>query len=249
VTASLARICRHPIKAIGFEELAEAVLTPGAALPEDRRWAVAHADCRLPEGGGWARKINFLRGVSGPDLMAISARLAADGSLTLTHPRAAAITLNPDLPHDAARLIDWLRPLWPAGRAAPDRVVHVPGQAMTDWPDPFVSVLNVASLRALGARMGRDLSIHRWRGNLWIEGLEPWQEFDLTGHEITIGPARLRIDQRITRCKATTVNPETGQADADTLAALKTGFGHQDFGVYATVIVGGRIACGDTVTL
>lgn len=249
MTLSLATICRHPIKAIGFEELAQIALEPGAALPFDRRWAVAHKDARLPEDGGWARKINFLRGVSGPDLMAISARMATDGTLTLAHPRAPTIILNPDLPNDAQRLIDWLRPLWPADRAVPDRVVHIPGQAMTDWPDPFVSVLNMASNRALGAYMGCDLSIHRWRGNLWIEGLAPWQEFDLIGHEITIGPARLRIDQRITRCNATTVNPETGRADADTLSALKNGFGHQDFGVYATVIAGGTIACGNTVTI
>jgi uncharacterized protein YcbX len=57
------------------------------------------------------------------------------------------------------------------------------------------------------------------------------------------------VDQRITRCKATTVNPETGQVDADTLAALREGQGHQDFGVYATVISGGRVTLGDTVTI
>ena len=55
--------------------------------------------------------------------------------------------------------------------------------------------------------------------------------------------------ERITRCKATTVNPETGRIDADTLGALEAGWGHQDFGVYAEVISGGPVAVGDAVSL
>ena len=60
-----------------------------------------------------------------------------------------------------------------------------------------------------------------------------------------LGDATLRVREVITRCKATTVDPETGVADADTLGALRDGWGHQDFGVYAEVIAGGRVAVGD----
>ena len=59
----------------------------------------------------------------------------------------------------------------------------------------------------------------------------------------------LKVAQRITRCKATTVNPETGTADADTLGALRAGWGHEDFGLYATVETGGEIRRGDAVEL
>jgi uncharacterized protein YcbX len=249
VTRRLARICRHPIKAIGVETLTDVTLEPGAAVPFDRHWAVAHDAARLGRRAGWAPKINFLRGVSGPELMAITARLGPDGGVTLHHPRAGEIRVNPDLAADADRLIAWLAPLWPDDRPKPAQVLRADGFAMTDKAEPFVSILNLASNRALAAQMGRDLSIHRWRGNLWIDGLDSWQEFDMVGREIGIGPARLRVDQRITRCKATTVNPETGQVDADTLAALREGQGHQDFGVYATVISGGRVTLGDTVTI
>jgi uncharacterized protein len=55
----------------------------------------------------------------------------------------------------------------------------------------------------------------------------------------------LRIEERITRCRATSASPNTGRIDADTLGALEAGFGHQDFGLYATVIAGGQITLGD----
>ena len=227
----MAKICRHPIKSIGFEELASASL---------------HDAAKVDVLTAWLPKMNFLRGVAGPELMAIRARLDENARrVTLTHPVSGEITVAPDT--DSAALLDWLRPLWPKDRPAPARVACVPGQAMTDVPEPYVAVLNLASNADLGARMGCDLSIHRWRGNLWLEGMDPWAEWDLLGRTLRIGGAELRVEQRITRCKATIVNPDTGAVDADTLGALQNGFGHQDFGTYARVTKSGPIACGDPV--
>ena len=145
-----------------------------------------------------------------------------------------------------ARAVDWLRPLNPPDRARPERIVTA-SQPLTDSAWPSISVLSLDTLADLGARMGIDLSPHRFRGNLWVRGWQPWHEFDLVGQEIAIGPVRLLVRERITRCKATTVDPATGQVAGDTLAALQSGWGHQDFGVYAEVITGGTIALGDEV--
>jgi len=251
MTARLALVCRHPIKSVGYEELDGATLTRGRALPLDREWAVAHERAKFGEHlAAWAPKLNFLRGVAGPELMAIRARTDEGARrVHLTHPKAGSLEVAPDGADDAARLIDWLRPLWPAERPAPAFVGHVPGQAMTDWPDPFISVLGLPSLSALSERIGATLSPHRFRGNLWIDGLEPFAEFGLIGRTLRIGGAELEIRQRITRCKATTVNPESGQSDADTLAALQTAWGHQDFGTYAVVTRSGPIRVGDPVEI
>jgi uncharacterized protein len=93
--------------------------------------------------------------------------------------------------------------------------------------------------------MGRDLSKHRWRGNLWLDGLEPWEEFGWIGRRLRLGGVVLQVQERIGRCKATTANPDTGRVDADTLGALRALVGDQDFGVFATVVEGGPIAPGD----
>ena len=53
------------------------------------------------------------------------------------------------------------------------------------------------------------------------------------------------VREPIRRCLATTANPETGQRDADTLQALQSGWGHQDFGVYCEVVKSGEIQIGD----
>lgn len=229
-----------------------AVLTQGRPLPFDRIWAVAHESAGLDvELTDWAHKRSFLRGAGCAELMAIACHSHDDGRLTLTHPRAGQISLNPDT--DGPALIDWLRPLWPENRPAPSHICARTGPvnarpALADTPEPHIAVLNLSSLRELSARMGQDLSIHRWRGNLWLDGLAPWAEFDMIGQTLQIGTARLRIVQRITRCKATTADPATGVWDGDTLGALQAGYDHTDFGVYAVVEAGGAVAVGDTVT-
>lgn len=245
MTAHLTQIRRHPIKSHGRESLASVRLAEGAGLPWDRHWAVAHEAARLQPG--WNPCQMFARGAKAAGLMAIDSTLDEDSAtITLRHPDLGQITFAPDRAEDAARFLDWVMPLAPRDRPLPARIVTA-GRIMSDTDFPSVSILNMASNRALSDRMGVDLSPERWRGNLWVEGLAPWEEFDLVGKYLAIGEARLKIMEPITRCKATTANPETGRIDADTLGALNTGYGHQDFGVYAMVEQGGIIRTGNEV--
>lgn len=243
MTGSLAQIFRHPIKGHGREALASVDLSSGACLPWDRHWAVAHDAARL--GPGWNPCANFARGAKAPALMAVTSSLdVAAGTVTLRHPDWGEIVFNPDAPADLPRFLDWVTPLNPPSRAQPVGIVSA-GRGMTDSEFPSVSILSLASLRDLSARMGHDLSVHRWRGNLWLDGAEPFAEFDWIGRHLTIGTAVLRIEERITRCTATAVDPETGHPAANTLAGLQAAYGHQDFGVYGVVIESGPIALGD----
>lgn len=247
MTGRLTRISRHPIKGHGREDLASVLLLAGACLPFDRHWAVAHDAARLVDG--WNPCANFARGAKAPALMAITSVLnESTRQITLHHPDRADITFFPDDPADLPRFLDWVTPLNPQNRARPARLVST-ARGMTDSAFPSVAILSEASLADLSARMGHRLSPHRWRGNLWIDGAAPWAEFGWIGRHIQIGGARLRIEERITRCRATTVNPDTGHSDADTLGALETAFGHQDFGLYATVVDGGCLTLGDEWTL
>lgn len=248
MTASLAHILRHPIKGHGREELARVRLAPGEALPWDRTWAVAHQASHFdPEFPAWAPCANFQRGARTPAVMAIRARWDEEaGRMTLSHPDLGEVCFDPE--GDTAPFLDWVAPISPRdARFAPARVVRAPGRAMTDSDWPSVAVLSLASLAALGRHMGADLSIHRWRGNLWLDGLAPWAEEDWIGAELRVGEARLRVRERIGRCKATSADPETGVVDLDTLRALREMRRDQIFGLYAEVIQGGEVRQGDRV--
>ena len=242
----VAALWRHPIKAHGVEAVAATRLVAGQTMPWDRVWAIAHDRAKAKPGStAWAPCVNFSRGAKSFELMAIRATTdEAAGRVTLTHPRAAPITVDPDDAEDAARLVAWVRPLSNPDRAPPAWVVRA-GRGMTDSDFASVSLLSTASLAALGDRLGVPLAQERFRGNVWLDGLAPFAEFDLVGREIRVGAATLLVREPIGRCMATTVDPATGVSDADTLGALKAGWGHEHFGVYAEVVAGGRVALGD----
>jgi uncharacterized protein YcbX len=250
MTARLAHIVRHPIKSIGYETLQHASLSQGRVLPFDRIWAISHEaaafDGPLTE---WAHKRNFVRGVAAPGLMAVRAETRDDGTLSLTQPDIGTLRVNPDLPADQARLIDWLRPLWPDNRPAPRALERVAGVALTDMSQPYISILSHSSLAMLSEAAGQTLSPHRFRGNLWVDGWAPAAERELIGKRLRIGQAELEIAMPITRCRATCANPETGAEDVETLRLLETLWGNTHFGVYATVLTGGAIAPGDRVEI
>ncbi len=248
--AGVTALYRHPIKGCGFEAVTETDLVAGETMPWDRVWAVAHDAAKVAPGGrDWAACVNFSRGARTASLMAIRAETdAAAGRITLTHPDGPAIRVDPDDPADAEALVAWLAPLHDPARVQPAFVARA-GRGMTDSAFPSIAILSEASLAALGDRLGRRLERERFRGNVWLDGLAPFEEFDLVGREIRVGGATLAVRERITRCVATTVNPATGVSDADTLAALQAGWGHKDFGVYAEVVAGGPVAVGDPASL
>lgn len=242
MTGQVTQIWRHPIKSHGREPLQEVTVIPGQTMPGDRVWAVAH-EMSKADGSEWAPCANFSRGSKAPQLMAISAVLYGD-RVTLSHPNRPDLTFHPDTEQDL--FLEWVRPLMPADRAASARIVRVPGRGMTDSDYPSVSLCNMASHRAIEQRLGRELSICRWRGNICFDGLPLWEEFDWLDRDVQVGEAVFHVRERITRCMATTANPDTGVRDADTLGALRS-WDHQDFGVYAEVIRQGTIRPGDKV--
>ena len=243
----VASIYRHPIKAIGVEEIASVDLEPGKTMPWDRVWAVAHEAAKVtPEGGEWAKCMNFVRGASSPSLMAVQVKVNADDTLTLRHPERPDLTLDPET--EGAALVGWVRPICNPDRAQPSFVYRA-DIGITDSSFPSISILNLATLDELARKVGKPLSPLRFRGNIWLDDLDAWEEFDWIGKTLRIGSVEMEVRERITRCTATTVDPDTGKVDADTLGALESGWGHRDFGIKALVTQKGTISKGDALEL
>lgn len=240
----LAQIWRYPVKSHGREAIAAARLTAGECLPGDRIWAIAH-EASKADHSAWSPCSGFTRVASSPALAAIKAQLHDDSqTVTLSHPDQDSLTVAPDQQPD--KLLAWVTPLTAAGRAAPARVIRVPGRGLTDSDYPSLTIGNLASHRAVEGRLGRALQIERWRANLWLDGFPAWEEFDWIGRELQIGGATLRIVERTGRCAAPSANPENGRRDADLLAFLDQQWNHTDFCVHAEVTQSGPIATGDT---
>ena len=245
--AKLVDIWRHPIKSHGRERLTRVDLSAGQTLPWDRAWAVAHEKSQS-DGSTWAPCMNFTRTAKAPKLAAIEANWdESSHEMTLTHPDRPDLKFDPDQQEGQNKFLDWSAPLVPKERAQSARLVRSKERGMTDTDYATISIGNLASHRSVEQKMGRKLSPKRWRCNLWLDGLAPWEEFDWVGKSITIGNVTFEVTEPVERCLATTANPETGLRDADTLGVLDT-WGHRNFTIYAVAQNDGMITLDDQVT-
>lgn len=245
---TLTHIFRHPIKAVGLESIDETSLEVGKTLPGDRLWAVMHDASKYDPSEGWGRCMNFMRGVSSNQLMAVRAKLSGN-TVSLSHPDIDDITVSPDQADDATKLIAWISQIRNSDRPAPARVVRAKKQGMTDNSNPYISVLCEASRTAFSEICGTDLAKERFRGNLWLDDTSPWDETTWVGRTLTLGEAVLEIVEPIERCKATTVDPFTGISNVDTLSMLEKTRNNRNFGMFARVQTSGTIRVGDKVEL
>ena len=108
-----------------------------------------------------------------------------------------------------------------------------------------MSIMNTQSLRALQDAVGQPLQQQRFRGNIWFEGTDAWQENDWVRKTIRIGDVKLHVTERIQRCAAIDANPDLGVRNITLLKQLNTNFNHADFGVLAEVEHTGTIQLGD----
>lgn len=83
---------------------------------------------------------------------------------------------------------------------------------------PFL-LLGRASLDDLAGRMGCALDIRRFRPNLVVAGSAPYAEDAWS--RVRIGKLSFRVAKPCSRCAVTTVNPDLGERDLDTLGALR----------------------------
>jgi MOSC domain-containing protein len=248
----LAGLYRYPVKGLTGEALASVMLEPDQGVPSDRRFALAHASAPLdPAAPDWLERKYFLMLAANPRLAALEAHFDHASSV-LTLRRDQRQVARGDLSQPLGRLLieQFLAAYLKDETRGRLNLVAANGFHFTDSSRPFVSLINLASLKDLETRIARRaLEPARFRANLHMEGLAPWAEHGLVGREIAIGPARFRVRDLIERCAATSVNPSTGERDVNLPHMLKAALGQPVFGVFASVVAGGHIAPGDSLSV
>ena len=246
----LAELYRYPVKGLSGQKLAATDLAAGETLPHDRRFAIVHGASQCdPTAPSWQPKRQFLQRMTDERLALLGIDYDdATEALTLKRDGKQVARGLLSLPIGQELINQFLNAFMKDPRGAV-KIVSAPGVAFTDKPEKLVSLINLASVKDIERVTRAPVDPRRFRGNLTLDGLPAWAEFDWIGRELAIGPVRLKVVSRITRCAAVNVNPATGERDLNIPKALMTGFGHADCGIYAEVLAGGRIAEGDVIAV
>lgn len=244
----IASLYRYPVKGLSPERLTRAELRKGDYFPGDRLFAIENGPSGFKSGEPQHQpKIKFLMLMRHEALARLTTRYDdPTGDLVIGEGGRESARGNLATPSGRLAIEAFFRRFMPKELRGPPKVLTAPdGFRFTDSRRGFVSIINLASVQAIEALVGAPVDPLRFRGNLMVEGLEPWAEFDLVGQTFEVaGGVRLTITKRIERCAATNVDPATGLRDLEIPRTLMRHLGHFDCGVYAEINRDGAVAEG-----
>jgi uncharacterized protein YcbX len=224
----LIALWRYPVKSMAAEGLAEADVS-WFGLAGDRRWAFIR-DGQVRSGFPWLT----LR--ERPDM-----RHYRPSFVEPEQPDASAVQVRTP----SGALHDVADPALAEELGPGVRVIKQNRGIFDTFPLALISKQTIASL---GARVGRELELQRFRPNFLVDagGDAQFPEDEWLGRVLRIGSLRLRLDRRDRRCVVVNIDPTTTARDP---AILRTVARERDscLGVYGTPVSPGRVAVGDAV--
>lgn len=248
---TLKNIYRYPVKSLSPQPLEAIDLNPGDGLKGDRCYALAPGSTALNgTTTEWMAKNNFLVLVKHEKLAALETTFDDDtGILTVQRGGKQVARGNLDDPIGRTMIESFFTAyMGDQARGQIKIAKAADGHSLEDQSSRSVSIINLATVRDMERVQGSAIDPLRFRGNLYIDGAEPWQEFEWLGKDISIGGVTLTVRERTGRCGATGVNPKTAERDMNLLKTLMAGFSHTDCGVFADVKIAGKLSVGDSIS-
>lgn len=248
-SARITGIFRYPVKGLSPEPLDRAELLAGQTLKSDRRYAIENGPSGFdPAEPKWLSKPHFLM-LQRDEWLAPLCTHFDDASHVLTIRRGGEVAAAGNLETKEGRTA--IEQFFATGYAGeikgPPKILTSPGHSFSDVARKVVSIINLASVRAIEGMVDHAVHPLRFRANLYVEGWPAWHEFEQLDRTLAIGDVRLKVVKRIVRCAAVNVDPGTGARDLSIPHTLLRRFGHADCGIYAEVIDGGSISTGDEI--
>lgn len=221
---------RYPVKSMAGEELASAEVS-WHGIAGDRRWAFIR-DGVVQSGFPW-----------------LTLRERGD----MAHYRPSLLEpARPDQSPTAVRTpsgatLDVADPALAAELGAGVRVIKQDRGVFDTMP---LSIITTQTIARLGAVVGAELDVRRFRPNVLIEAADEaaFAEDSWVGCVLRIGGVRLRVDKRDGRCAVVTIDPATTARNPAILRAIARDR-QGCLGVYGSTVEPGRIAVGDPVVI
>ncbi len=243
-----------PVKGMSVQTSETVKVTTGEIFPHDRSWAIEAGarkfDAATP---AYLPKTAFTQLMSHEKIAGLETHMDVSGSNPVfTINRAGRQVARGDLSTPVGRQIieQFMAAYMKDELRGSPRVVHADGHHFTDVPAKFISILNLASVREVERVAGKPLDPLRFRANIHIDGAEPWAEFGWLGKTLQVdGTPAFRVAERIQRCAATSVDPQTAVRDMNLPRTLMSAFQHDDCGIYVSATADRVLKNGQQVTI
>jgi uncharacterized protein len=258
----VAALFRYPVKGFTREECDCLDVLPGGRIAGDRVLGLRFNDANVA-GDAWGTKLDFVALINTPGLTAL--QLKFDHAAQRLRIKLGDEVLYDDVLNAVGRtrfastIAQYVlslqnNPIASGTNRLPLRVVGDGFTARYQDREPGYTTLHGrSSLAALASTLAEapELTEQRFRSNIAIDDLGPWEEQNWIGRNLRIGDVEFKAAASVTRCLATHAHPITGKRDLAIMKTLTELFPSErpTFAIMMTAERGGAIRVGDKVEL
>ena len=116
-------------------------------------------------------------------------------------------------------------------------------------PNKSISLINLNSIRDFEKLSNHQVEHERFRGNIYVEDLDKWEERKLVGKVLSIKNLKFKVIKEIPRCSATNIKPKTSDINLNIPFNLKKIYNHINLGIYLDPLNDGKIIKGDLIKI
>jgi uncharacterized protein YcbX len=261
MSATISSINYCPVKSVSFQSIDECEIQKNIGIVGDRVFAFAKGldpdQARLFEKSPEERKGKWNKVLTLKNSPALNKYnfVLNDEKLTLTLKNKEILTIDINQLSDREALSNKITEL-------EDSLKH-PIVLMNNRDYPFfdtsisnkvdfinsVSLLNIQSINDFQKKIDKKIEIPRFRGNICVDGIEPWEERKWIGKVIKINNTSFKVEKNIPRCVAINLKPTTDDNSLNLLQSLKKAYDHFEMGIYLTALDNGEINLSDKIEI
>ena len=116
-------------------------------------------------------------------------------------------------------------------------------------PNKSISLINLNSIKDFEKLSNYQVEHERFRGNIYVEDLDKWEERKLVGKVLSINDIKFKVIKEIPRCSATNIKPKTSDINLNIPFNLKKIYNHINLGIYLDPLNDGKINKGDLIKI
>ena len=261
MSATISSINYCPVKSVSFQSIEKCQIKKNIGIIGDRTFAFAKdlnlEQAKLFEKSPFERKGKWNKILTLKNSPALNKYnfLFNDEKLTLTLRDQKILTIDINQLNEKYVLCSKLIEL--------ENSLKQPIVLMNNTNNPFfdtsisnkvdfvnsVSLLNTQSINDFQKKINEKVEVSRFRGNICIDGIKPWEEREWIGKIIKINNVSFKVEKNIPRCVAINLKPQTDDDSYDLLRLLKKNYNHFDMGVYLTALDSGEINIGNSIKI
>ena len=116
-------------------------------------------------------------------------------------------------------------------------------------PSKTISLINLNSIRDFEKKLSKKIEFQRFRGNIYVDGLNPWDERNLINKTLIINNLKFKVTKEIPRCVATNIRPNSSEINLSIPISLKQFYNHINLGIYLMPLNDGTIKSNDDILI